>query len=501
MNTRPTSAPRGRRSFFSLSASTKRMLITAGVFIFLFLLITISASFWVDWWWFERIGYRDVLETRYLTRAALFLVAGILSAGFFLANIYLAMRRTSTLARPGRVRQFGDRLLRVIGYAGGCVVFVVFGSSAAARWETWLLWRNGGNFGVSDPTFDRDVGFFVFTLPLLNALHASLLALLVCTLVATVAVYFVRLGLKPGVIRGVPERTRVHILPLAASIAVIVAAGSWLANFELAFSTSGVVYGASFTDVNVRRVVNLILAILALIVGGLLVANIYSRRIRLLVGAVALWALSAVLLGLVAPLIVQRAIVEPAELRRERPYIEQNLSMTRAAYGLENIETNNLDGQGSFQAADLASEATTLMNVRLWDYRVIHPTFQQLQTFVPFYRFHDVDVDRYTLSDSPTQVVISARELDISGLPENAQTWTNRHLAYTHGLGVVVSPVSEVSRQGLPTFLVGQIPPNGQGPLTLEQPEIYFGEAPSEWVILNTEQEEFGGIADGGDPQ
>ncbi|MDQ3045294.1 MAG: UPF0182 family protein, partial [Chloroflexota bacterium] len=333
-----------------------------------------------------------------------------------------------------------------------------------------------------------------------SALQAGLLALLLVTLAVTVAIYLVRLGLKPREIRAVPEKMRSHVLPLAAGAAVALAARFWLANFELAFSTSGVVYGASFTDDNVRRLANYALTALTLVVGIALIANIYSRRLRLLASVVALWLVGAVLLSLIIPLIVQQAIVVPAELRRERPYIEQNLLMTRSAYGLDNVETSDFSGQGALVSSDLATEATTLANVRLWDYRVILPTFQQLQSFVPFYRFHDVDVDRYDLEDGLTQVVISARELDVNGLPENAQTWTNRHLAYTHGLGVVVSPASKVSRQGLPTFLVGQVPPDGQGPLAISRPELYFGEAPSEWVILNTEQAEFGGIAGSGEP-
>jgi uncharacterized membrane protein (UPF0182 family) len=203
----------------------------------------------------------------------------------------------------------------------------------------------------------------------------------------------------------------------------------------------------------------------------------------------------AVGIGAVVPRIVQQTIVEPNELQRETPYIANNIRLTRAGFGLEATELRSLSGQGEPPASALQADSPVLRNVRLWDYRIARETYQQLRSFVPYYVFNDLDVDRYPRADELQQVLVSARELDTGGLPENAQTWTNQHLTYTHGYAAVVSPINEATSQGLPVFTVGGIPPEPAGPATIERPEIYFGERDSTWVAVNTGVPEVNGIA------
>ncbi len=230
---------------------------------------------------------------------------------------------------------------------------------------------------------------------------------------------------------------------------------------------------------------------------ALLLLTAFVQRLRFLLIAFAAWGAAAILLGIVVPAAVQQTVVEPSELRRETPFIENNIELTRAAFALDDVETRSLSGQGEPPPEVLAPETPTFANIRLWDYRVVRRIYQQLRSFVPYFRFYDVDVDRYQLDGELRQVVIAARELDVDGLTETAQTWVNRHLAYTHGYGLVVSPVSEAT-QGEPRFLVGGIPPEGTAELAIERPEIYFGEygdGPPPWVAVHTEEDEISGIS------
>jgi uncharacterized membrane protein (UPF0182 family) len=354
--------------------------------------------------------------------------------------------------------------------------------------------------GLDDPVFHRDIGFYLFTLPVLQQAVDLLLLLTLATIVGVVVVYTLRLGVDLRRLRNAPQLLRVHVFSLAGFLLLVLAARHVLANYQLAYSNRGVAFGASYTDVHAQRPANWALALAAFLIGALLVANGFVQRVRLLLGAVALYAGLYLVLGVLVPAAVQQTVVEPSELKRERPYIANNIEMTQAAYGLDAVDQRELTGQAPLTAADLDGNPVTIGNVRLWDYRVIRGTYQQLQSFVPYYVFLDVDVDRYVQDGQIEQVLLSARELDQNGLPANAQTWTNERLVYTHGYGVVVSLVGSVSAQGLPTFLVERIPPTGQGVYQLQRPEIYFGEADLGWVVVDTAQSEFSGLIDTDNP-
>jgi uncharacterized membrane protein (UPF0182 family) len=469
------------------------MLITAAVIAAIAVFIFASAAFWVNWWWFGSMGYRSVLTTRYTAQVVSFVLGAGLAAAIFGGNLAVAFRRSTGVQQGGRIVTFAERTLRAAIIAASALVAVLFGLAAARRWDTWLLWLHGNAFGLRDPVFHRDVGFYVFALPALHAVEAGLFALLVTTAVGVAVVYVVRLGMNVRSIRGIPRQPRVHLFALGGAILVVVAFRNVLANYDLVYSDRGVVFGASYTDVHAQRLANWTLAVITIAIAGLLLVNAFVGRIRLLVGAVVLWAVASVVLGFVAPAAVQQIVVAPSELTRERPYIANNLAMTRAGFGLVAVPERELTGQAPLTASAIAQYPDTQKNIRLWDYRVIRATYQQLQSFVSYYVFRDVDVDRYRPNGAIQQVVLSARELDPNGLPPTAQTWTNRHLVYTHGYAAVVSPVGAVSSQGLPQFLVERIPPTGTGVYRIDRPEIYFGEGTSDWVAVDTAQSEFAG--------
>ncbi len=467
------------------------MIVAAVIIIALIVGLFATSTFWVTWWWYGSLGYRSVLVTQYIWGAVFFVVAGAIAGAFYWANWRYAQQRALTsVGRQG----FAVRLARFILVVLTAVVIAVSGWRAALRWDTYRLFLAGGDFGVRDPIFNRDAGFYVFSLPALLSLWRGALALVAATL-ATVAVIYLAQQMRRGTLdpRQLGSRQKTHLLALAGGLILLIGVGYLLRNYELQYSQRGFTYGVSFTDATVVRPLHWLLFGLSVVAAVILFLNARSPRIRPLLLTGVIW-LAAVALGAVLPNIVQQSVVEPSQLSRERPYIANNIALTRDAYALDGTEMRDLSGQGEPAPSQLSADSPTFDNIRLWDYRIVRQTFQQLRSFVPYYVFHDVDIDRYSIDGADRQVLVSARELDTTQLPTNAQTWVNLHLAYTHGYGVVVSPISEATSQGLPVFLVGGIPPEGTGALAITRPEIYFGEEPGNWVAINTDAEEISGL-------
>ena len=481
----------GASRAWSPSPATKRMLIAALIILAIFAFIWLTARFWVQWWWFESVGYQTALTTRYISGAIAFVVAALLVGGFFAGNWNLALRRRDI---PGRsTRLASSRILRWLLWLLTVVVSIVAGWFAAEQWVIWRLALAGTSFGIPDPLYGLDVGFYVFRLPALEIAHRAALATVLVTLAAVALIYLAIRGLDRLEQLPAPPQARRHLLGLAALLLVLFGVGYVVANFDLLYSQRGFAYGPGYTDVAVVRPLNFLLAIVSLIAAVILVASRRMEQLRWL-GIIAVTWLVAVGLGAVVPRIVQQAIVEPNELQREAPYIANNIAFTRNGFGLDGVESRSISGQGEPPASALQADSPVLRNVRLWDYRVAKQTFQQLRSFVPYYVFNDVDVDRYPEEDAVQQVLVSARELETEGLPANAQTWTNQHLSYTHGYGGVISPINEATSQGLPVFSVGGIPPEQAGVMTITRPEIYFGELERHWVAVKTGVQEVNGI-------
>jgi uncharacterized membrane protein (UPF0182 family) len=489
----PADSVRGWRP----SASTKRMLIAAAMILIVAVVLFGTSSFWINWWWFGSVGYRSVLTRNYSVKAVSFVAFGLVAAIFIFGNFALALRRTRPLQARQGFQRMADRAIFYFGLALSAAGFIVAGFWGASRWETWLLWLHGRSFGIDDPIFGRDAGFYIFSLPALSAVRSGLIALIVVTVAGVVLTYAGRLGVRPSNYRQAPRVMLAHLFWLAGLLILVVGVGYVLANYELVYSTRGAVYGVGYTDANVQRYVNYLLEAISVVVAGLLFANAFVRRAKLLIVSIGAWAVVSVFLGIFVPSAVQRTLVEPSELRRERPYIENNLEMTRAAYGLSDVTNRELSGQAPVTAQTLQDHPETLSSIRLWDYRVIRTTFQQLQSFAPYYVFNDVDVEQYTVNDELRQVLLSAREMETSGLPENAKNWTNQRLVYTRGYGAVVAPVNEMTGPGLPVLWVANVPPTGEPPLTIDRPEIYFGELTADWVIVDSDQAEFNGLSQG----
>lgn len=468
------------------------MVVTALIIVALFVLLILTSNFWVNWWWFDSAGYSSVLTTRYLSQGLAFLIGGLLAFAFFTLNWMFALRRSySGGNRPAGARP--SRFLRIPLWILSLAVFVIAGLFTADKWVTWLLFSGGSDFGISDPIFGRDVGFYVFALPVLTIVQDTALTILILTTIVTLIVYIIGFGLDGLDLRNPPLRMRTHVLALIGGIVLLFGLGYLLANFELQYSTRGFTYGVGFTDAVVARWVNYALVVISIAAAAILILNSFVRQLRPLVGAAVLWLL-AVLIGNILPPIVQQTVVEPSQLSREQPYITNNITLTRSAYDIAELQSQSLSGTGSPPASELTPESPSFDNIRLWDYRIVRDSFQQLRGFVPYYYFNDVDVDRYEIDGEIRQIMLSARELNFNGLPENAQSWLNEHFAYTHGYGAVVSPVSQATASGLPLFFAGSIPPDDTGPFANTRPEIYFGEIDQAWVAVNTSVQEINGL-------
>jgi len=461
----------------------------------------LAVGVYTDWLWFDSLDQADVYMTRLLTPLALFALAFVAGAAWLAGNWFWAARSVSLQAAfPGQRAPWadlGDRGLRGLLGAGALILAGFTALGVAGGWPTALLYLERRAFGVDEPIFGRDVGFFVFELPFFEMLQMVAWTLLTFAVLGALSLYVLGglLNLKQGGLRLVgPART--HLSVLVALGAWLWALGQWLERFGIVYTTrsSGAFYGAGYTDVAFRAPAHLSLAIAGVGVGILVLATVRMRSLWVPLGALAALFIVRLLLLQVVPPVVQSLRVAPDELTRETPYIEHNIAMTRSAYGLDGIAEETYAPSGVLTEKMLEENASTLENVRLWDWRALQSTFRQLQEIRQYYEFLDVDIDRYPLAGGTRQVLLSPRELTPSALTN--RTWVNLHLKFTHGMGAVVTPVDEVSPQGLPVLWMKDIPPEVQAPFerTIEEPRIYFTEAadPAQrYVIVGTVSGEF----------
>lgn len=473
--------------------------------IVLLLLAGAIAEFYTDALWFADVGQGGVFWRTLGWQWGV----GALAAAVFFVIAYANMRvarslkplrviRSAPETAPSievtldRVRETLDRVFGVVLLAAGGVAAALAGLTLAESWDVFALALNAGSFGVTDPQFGRDLAFYFFTLPALRAVQGWLTGALVFSLVASAAVHVISGSIRPwDRWRGFDPHVKAHLSVIGGLIVVVQAFGYWLSIFELNYSPRGQVIGASFTDVNAQIPAYTILIGIALLSGVALLVNIRFRGWRLPAIALGVWVGAAVLVGGLYPALVQQFRVAPNEVEAESAYIERNIAATRAAFGLEDIEVRAFSAEENLTADDLPANARTIDNIRLWDPSIVAQAYRQLQGIRPYYDFNDVDVDRYTIDGVRRQVLVSVRELDVSRLADQAQTWINQHLIYTHGYGAVVSPVNEASGQGYPRFLVRDIPPATETDLEVSQPAIYFGEKATNYVIADTELPEF----------
>lgn len=458
-----------------------------GSVVVLFLSARTVASFYVDLLWFDGLGRTDVFWGVLWAKVQLALGFSLVFALLGFAMMTLADR----LAPPPPVLSSNPedqvtlryqsipggrrRLLRIVV---SLVVGLLVGLPSAGQWQSWLLFRNQRDFGVTDPQFNADVGFYVFRLPFLQFLVGWLFAAAILLVILTAAVHFLNGGIRvQGSGPRLASATKVHLSVLFAVLAVLNAARYWLQRFELTLSGRGVVQGATYTDVNAQLPALNLLILVSLAVAVLFLVNVRQRGWRLPVLSVGLWAIVALVAGTVYPAVVQRFIVQPDVSTRELPYIAHNLEATRTAFGLGNVEFETLPVR-PISTDELEQGAEPLADVRLLEPIEMRDRFALDQGLTSFYSVLDLDVDRYEIDGRIRQVMIGARELNLAGIPNN--TWVSRHLLYTHGCGVVVAPASQVTQDGRPVYLE----------LDLDRPQLYVGDGLGGYSVVGTDQRE-----------
>ncbi|MEX2355772.1 MAG: UPF0182 family protein [Thermaerobacterales bacterium] len=462
----------------------------------LFLFGSTVASFYVDWLWFTSLGYAAVFLKILATRVSVGLLGGLLFAAGLFVNLWVA--RFSVRQLPEGVIPFPyERLLRprVITWAALAVslgIGAISGLSFGSQWPVVELFRNQVAFGVTDPIFQRDVSFYVFSLPFYQLVFQTITLVLVFSLLAVGTLY-----LGTGAISYLGGRlnfhpvARFHLAVLAALLFAAKAVGYYFSTFALLQNTQGAAFGAGYTAIHAQLPALRVLMVLASLGAVAALATAFTRSLRWLYASVIGLVLASLVLGGAWPALMQYFIVNPNELVRERPYLAHNIALTREAFGLSDVNIEEFPASPDLGWEDIAANPRTVENIRLWDVRPLLTTYRQRQNIRQYYNFQDVDVDRYTLNGSYQQVMLSARELDHSLLEPQAQTWVNMHLKFTHGYGVVMNSASQVGVGGQPEFTVSDIPPVSALDLQITRPEIYFGEIISEHAMVLTEEPEF----------
>jgi uncharacterized membrane protein (UPF0182 family) len=479
--------------------SRRRLALTLGIAatVALVVLFPGSSSLLTDWWWFREIGYQVVFTRTLVTRALLFLSVGGLTGGVLYLNLRIAQR--GLVANPIllQVAESAPRLnvtvaLRRLSLPFSLGLGLFSGFAATGAWDLALRAIYGTRFGIADPVFSRDIGFYVFTLPALSTGLGFLHTLTTLSLLAVIPVYAVRGDLLPN-----PRSLRIepsaglHIAVLLAVFFVLVALELWFVDIPgLLYSTTGPLIGASYTDLHARLPAMRVSAVVAAAAAvAIVIAAVRGRLAQVGIWAVGGYVVVSLIGRWLIPLAMQSFLVAPTELTRETPYLKSHIIATRQAWGLDSVEVRELRGEAGLTLANIRANGPTIDNVRLWDRDPLLLTFGQLQEIRTYYDFVSVDDDRYWIDGKYRQVLLSPRELNVASLP--TRTFINEHLTFTHGMGLTLGPVNQVTPEGLPVLFLKDLPPVTTVSLRISRPQIYYGELANDFVFVGTRQREF----------
>jgi uncharacterized protein len=487
------SPPRRRRRLFFLLA----------LLAVIFFSFRTAVSYFVDLLWFRSLNYGAVFTKTLVLQWSVF--AFFVTATFLiLFASFAVLKRTHLPDLPSShtvfvgghpVRLPVDPVMRLLGFGGSAIIALVTGAGMMGEWPTLaLFWYAPAAMGsVVDPIFGKPLNFFLFTLPAWQLISGWLLTIAI--IVCAVAVFFILITGGADAFAGRRSYLTIPWRGLSTAFAfllLILAMRVYLSRFDLLFEDHTVFGGVTYTDAHIT-LAGLLLVCIALVAGAIAaVANAVTvARGR--------WLLAAVLPAILCFAAVRVAgwwmssfIVKPNELVRERPYIANNILMTRQAYGLDRFSQREFPADTTVEAADVADNQATLQNIRLWDWQALQDTLRQIQEIRTYYDFPDIDIDRYQIGGNLRQVMLATRELNVEKLPESSRNWINEKLIYTHGYGVTMNPVNGFTPEGLPTLYLGNMPVQSTVPgLNVTRPEIYFGELTNTDVYVKTRQQEF----------
>ncbi|MEN6321267.1 MAG: UPF0182 family protein [Syntrophaceae bacterium] len=474
-----------------------------GLALFIIIIGVIAVSMQVvmlmtDWFWFQEVGYQNIFYIALVTKIKMAAFFGIVFFIIFSGNLFLAVRlssRTFAVHTDNTIQmppwEIDSKKLQTLVLLVGIVLSFFVASYGTSQWENFLLFMNAGSFGISDPLFQKDIGFYIFQIPFLTHIYSWLMFTIVLTLIATGLAYIARrsfIFIPPRTWQVNPQ-ARMHLAILVASLFLWGTFGVWLELNEILFTKRGVVFGPGYTEVTTQLWVLKSLMGVTILCGLSIIYYAFRPDWRFPAAAVCVFLLFTIVGRNVYPALVQKYMVLPNEIVLETPYIEKNIQYTRMAYQLQDIEEREFPVEENLTREDLQKNDPTIKNIRLWDHAPLLRTYSQLQEMRTYYKFISVDNDRYMVKGQYRQVMLSPRELSYQALP--SKTWVNEHLTYTHGYGAVLGPVNRISNEGLPEFFIKDIPPVSTTDVRITRPEIYYGETSNEYVFVRGKRQEF----------
>ena len=455
-------------------------------------------DFWGDVLWYDNLGYGNRFWTL-INSASGFAIAFALIGFIFVTALTFQIPKEHKVIRP---------LVKLLG-------IIIGGYWGASNWDVILQFWNGVSTGLKDPILGKDTGFYLFSLPFYDELLILLTVLSVISLAASFISSFVRFR-ENNVQFYFPESGEINekkfFFPLYLNSAVLIfilACGKFLDRYHLMYSTTGVAAGPGWTDVNVLLPAYVVVIVLMIFIGGILMIPFLRRKVQSLfyrkfnitqershIFVLASSAVSIFVIWFLAltaiPEGFQWLIVRPTEISFERPYIQNNIKFTREGFGLNKVEEKEYPMSGNLTQETVNQYPNIFSNIRLWDWKALDAVYRQFQSIRLYYEFSDVDVDRYKIDGKYRQVMVSGREIKIDNLPPQSRTFVNQRFQYTHGYGLAMSAVNEFTSQGLPHFLIKDIPPVCEdSSLKVTQPQIYFGESTTTPVVVNSKAKEF----------
>jgi uncharacterized membrane protein (UPF0182 family) len=480
-----------------MKSKQKIIILLLGLAVFLISFSQPFVHFLTESWWFDSLGFSQVFWTKVTWQAVTW---GSIFGLYFLflgSNYWIALRVTGDrpfqFFKGTQLEHHTQLLLNLIALTLIGLISLSVATAGLPNWEIVAKYFHGSRFDSADPVYQKNIGFYVFQLPFYESLHKGCLNLLVGGFVVATLVYIFKnkIHLYKSWKNFLTGSVNTHLSLLLAAITFLIALGFWLERFDLLFSTEGVVYGAGYTDIYARIIADWILTIIGLLISVSCLLSVWKNNFAFLIYSIGVYVIALIVINGVYPFLFQQFIVEPNELTKEKPYIERNIELTRKAYNLTQIKSQDFPAEANLSPQVLQNNQATIQNIRLWDYRPLLTTYRQLQEIRLYYHFNDVDIDRYTLNGNYRQVMLSARELDYNQVPARAQTWVNKRLKYTHGYGLVMSPVNQVTPDGLPELFIKNVPPDSTVDLTINQPAIYYGEKTDTYIFTGTKTPEF----------
>ncbi|GAB6138599.1 UPF0182 family membrane protein [Halanaerobaculum tunisiense] len=489
----------------------KLLILLITVFIVSSIFLGLGVNFFTDWLWFENLNFADTFWTIITGKIGFKLGTWLLVSSIVLINLLVTKPKVMDFWQRIKERKEnqGEDVVELnpvesskwlkfitpgkitlVYLFASLVIGFIFSNVSSRGWEVLLKFLNSTSFGQTDPLFSKDLGFYIFKYPFYNLLYQLLSLALILSGVVSGAIYLLTSSGSSFFNKLNSNHIKYHLSILLAIFFGLKAWGYRLDMFKLLYSGRGVVFGASYTDVNAQLLALKVLFVISIIVAIFIFSNIFFKNLKFIIGGVVALVVASLVLGNLYPTFIQQYQVEPNEINREAPYIKHNIEFTQQAYNLDEIEEREFPIEEKMTYEDITNNQTTVDNIRLWDTRPLKSTYGQLQEIRSYYSFNDIDVDRYKINGDLQQVMLGARELNQDLLPDRAQTWVNKRLNYTHGFGLAMSPVNKVTAGGQPEFIIQDVPPKSKGP-QIKQPRIYYGELTNEYVVANTKAQEF----------